>query len=187
MHWNYSIANTLELLKSCTKPWICCGNGLVLIDITLNEVAIAVLLQQPLNIWSLSAKNKSLYDMVKYKCHLELNKNVEAWTNCKQSFKMQLWRFVCSECFWRKSMLWFNLTVLHRASACLTKDILIKFDQNLEYSGLKCAQPIKMKFCSCQDSYTVVTCAKFCCDLANMLWTKTLQNSIEFQIWLKYC
>ena len=46
-----------------------------------------------------------------------------------------------------------------------TKDISIKFDQNLDCSSLKCALPITTKFCTCHNSVTVVTCAKFCCDL----------------------
>ena len=39
-----------------------------------------------------------------------------------------------------------------------------KFDQILQCSGLKCTLLITTKFCTCQDSVTVVTCAKFCCD-----------------------
>ena len=39
-----------------------------------------------------------------------------------------------------------------------------KFDKNLEYSGLKYAQPITMKNCTRHDSVTVVTCATFRCD-----------------------
>ena len=39
-----------------------------------------------------------------------------------------------------------------------------KFDQNLQCSCLKCALPITTKFCTRHDSYTVVTCAKYCCD-----------------------
>ena len=36
-----------------------------------------------------------------------------------------------------------------------------KFDQNFEYSSLKYDQPIKTKFYTLHDSYTVVFCAKF--------------------------
>ena len=39
-----------------------------------------------------------------------------------------------------------------------------KFDKNLECANWKYAQPIARKFCTRHDSYTVVTCAKFCCD-----------------------
>ena len=40
----------------------------------------------------------------------------------------------------------------------------LKFDKNLECSRLKYAQPITAIVCTCHDSYTVVTCAKFRCD-----------------------
>ena len=40
-----------------------------------------------------------------------------------------------------------------------------KFDQNWERSSLKYDQPITTKFCTRHDSYTVVTCAKFLCDV----------------------
>ena len=39
-----------------------------------------------------------------------------------------------------------------------------KFDQNVECSSLKYAQPITTKFCTSHESYTVVTCAKYHCD-----------------------
>ena len=58
--------------------------------------------------------------------------------------------------------------------------------RNLQCSGLKCAQLIKTKFSTRQDSVTVVTCAKFHCDRLNILWTRALQSFIEFRIWLKY-
>ena len=45
-----------------------------------------------------------------------------------------------------------------------TNDISIKFDLNLQCSGLKCTQPITRKFCTRHDNLTVVTCAKFRCD-----------------------
>ena len=62
----------------------------------------------------------------------------------------------------------------------------LKFNKNFEYSGLKYAQPITTNFCTCHDSYTVVTCAKFHCDQLNMLWTRALQIFIEFRIQSKY-
>ena len=52
-----------------------------------------------------------------------------------------------------------------------------KFDQNLECSGPKYAQPIMMKFCMPHDSVTVVTHAKFCCDQRNIF--HGILNSIE--------
>ena len=42
-----------------------------------------------------------------------------------------------------------------------------KFDQNLECSSLKCAQPITTKCCTRHDSVAVVTCATFRCDRLN--------------------
>ena len=39
-----------------------------------------------------------------------------------------------------------------------------KFDQNLSWSGLECTLLITTKFCTCHDSATVMTCAKFLCD-----------------------
>ena len=62
-----------------------------------------------------------------------------------------------------------------------------RFDQNLQCSGLRYTLPITMKFCTCHDSVTVVTCAKFSCDRLNVLRIKVLWNLIEFQIRLKYC
>ena len=56
-----------------------------------------------------------------------------------------------------------------------------KFHKNLECSGLKYDQLITTKFCTRPDSYTVMTCTKYRCDWLNMLWTRTLQNFIEFQ------
>ena len=72
---------------------------------------------------------------------------------------------------------------------CPTNDISIEFqifNQHLQFSGLKYAQLIMTKFCTCHDSVTVVTCAKFCHDQPNMLWTRVLQRFIEFQIRSKY-
>ena len=58
-----------------------------------------------------------------------------------------------------------------------------KFDQNLQCSGLKCYLLIITKFCTCHDSYTVVTCAKFCCDWLNIFQSTPnfdqISNSIE--------
>ena len=39
-----------------------------------------------------------------------------------------------------------------------------KLDQNFKCFGFKCTLPITTKFCTCQDSVTVVMCAKFRCD-----------------------
>ena len=39
-----------------------------------------------------------------------------------------------------------------------------KFNQNMECCSLKYVQLFTMKFCTRHDSYTVVMCAKFCCD-----------------------
>ena len=51
-----------------------------------------------------------------------------------------------------------------RSGARPINAISIEFDQNLQYSGLKCSLPITTKFCTRHDSVTVVTCAKFSCD-----------------------
>ena len=48
-----------------------------------------------------------------------------------------------------------------RPGARPTNGISIEFDQNLECSSLKHAQPLTTKFCTRHDSYTVVTCAEF--------------------------
>ena len=62
-----------------------------------------------------------------------------------------------------------------------------KFDQNLQWSGLKCNLPITTKLCTRDDSYTVVTCAKFCCDRFSIFWIRALQILVEFRIRSKYC
>ena len=61
-----------------------------------------------------------------------------------------------------------------------------KFDQNLQYSSLKCTLPTTTKFCTRHDSVTVVTCAKFRCDRLNIFETRALPILIEFRIRSKY-
>ena len=61
-----------------------------------------------------------------------------------------------------------------------------KFDQHLHCSGLKCVQSVTIKFCTRHDRNTVVTCTKFRCHQPNMLWTRALQNFIQFRIRSKY-
>ena len=58
---------------------------------------------------------------------------------------------------------------------CFQRDI------SLKNSGLKYVQPITTKFCTCHDSYTVVTFAKFHCDWLNILWTESLQILLNFE------
>ena len=57
-----------------------------------------------------------------------------------------------------------------------------KFEQNLKFFGLKYTQLITTNFGTCHDNVTVVTCAKFHCDRPNMLWTRALQISLNFQL-----
>ena len=57
----------------------------------------------------------------------------------------------------------FNSIVLGPVTLTVLRSNL-KFDKNLECSRLKYAQPITAIVCTCHDSYTVVTCAKFHCD-----------------------
>ena len=61
-----------------------------------------------------------------------------------------------------------------------------KFYQNLDCSDSNCAQLITTKFCRPHDSNTVVIYVKFCCDQLTILWTRALQNLIQFWSWLKY-
>ena len=42
--------------------------------------------------------------------------------------------------------------------------------------GFKFAQLITTKFCTCHDSFTVVTLAKFHCHRPNMFWTRAITN-----------
>ena len=62
----------------------------------------------------------------------------------------------------------------------------LKFDQNLQCSGLKCTLPITTKFCTRHDIVTVVKCAKFCFDQLIICQTTALQIFIKFQIRSKY-
>ena len=57
-----------------------------------------------------------------------------------------------------------------------------KFDQNLQYSSLKCTLPTTTKFCTRHDSVTVVTCAKFRYDRLSIFETRALPILIEFRI-----
>ena len=61
-----------------------------------------------------------------------------------------------------------------------------KFDQNLQCSSLKCTLPTTKKFCTCHDSVTVVTCAKFRCERLSRFETRALPILIEFRIRSKY-
>ena len=62
----------------------------------------------------------------------------------------------------------------------------LKLDQNFQCSGLKCTLPITTQFCTRDDRYTVVTCAKFCCDRLSKFKTRALQILIKFRIRSKY-
>ena len=61
-----------------------------------------------------------------------------------------------------------------------------KFDHIWQCSGFKCALLITTKFCTCHDSVTVVTCAKFRCDWWSIFQTRALPILIEFRIRSKY-
>ena len=61
-----------------------------------------------------------------------------------------------------------------------------KFDNIWQCSDFKCALPITTKFCTCHDSVTVVTCAKFRCDWLSIFQTRALPILIEFRIRSKY-
>ena len=61
-----------------------------------------------------------------------------------------------------------------------------KFDHIWQCSGFKCALPITTKFCTCHDSVTVVTCAKFRCDWLSIFQTRALPILLEFRIRSKY-
>ena len=54
----------------------------------------------------------------------------------------------------------FHIPARQLPGARPTNDILIEFDQNFQYSGLKCAQPITMEFYTRHDSKTLVTMNK---------------------------
>ena len=74
------------------------------------------------------------------------------------------------------------------SDVCPIDGISIAFISRSKLGVLRCkiCSLITAKFCTCHDSVTVVTCAKFRCDQLNMLWTRALQNFIKFQIPLKY-
>ena len=72
---------------------------------------------------------------------------------------------------------------MHHTSCWLCWD---EFDQNLQYSSLKCTLPTTTKFCTRHDSVTVVTCAKFRCDRLSIFETRALPILIEFRIRSKY-
>ena len=57
-----------------------------------------------------------------------------------------------------------------------------KFDQNLQWSGLKSNVLITTKSCTRDDSNTVVTFAKFFCDRFSIFWIRALQILVEFRI-----
>ena len=58
-----------------------------------------------------------------------------------------------------------------------TNGILIECEIRPKFAVLWFAK----KFCTCHNSVTVVTCAKFCCDWLNMLWTRALQISLNLE------
>ena len=51
-----------------------------------------------------------------------------------------------------------------------------KFDQNFECCCSKHVQSISTEFCTCHDSVTVVTCAKFCCDRHSTVLNHSTSN-----------
>ena len=93
---------------------------------------------------------------------------------CLEQHYLHLLQFCLSQSNWKQSvqvliplmLFWLNL----------------QFDQNLECSSLKYAKLITMKFCMCHDSYTIVTCLKFCCDQLRIFQTRALQILVKFQI-----
>ena len=81
----------------------------------------------------------------------------------------------------------FNFVKLNQAPVPLTRfRSNSKFDHIWQCSGFKCALPITTKFCTCYDSVTVVTCAKFRCDWLSIFQTRALPILIEFRIRSKY-
>ena len=64
----------------------------------------------------------------------------------------------------------------------------LKFDKNSQCSGLKCAQPITMKFCTRHNSVTIVKCAKFLLWLVEYVMNKSItkfnwiSNSIKILV-----
>ena len=61
-----------------------------------------------------------------------------------------------------------------------------KFDENSKHSSAKYTRPITKIFCTCHDSVTVVTCAKYRCDRSSIFKTRAFWIFIEFRIWSKY-
>ena len=57
----------------------------------------------------------------------------------------------------------------------------LELDQNLLCSDLKCAPLITMKFCAHHTSVTDVWLTQFLCDRPNILWTRALQSSLNFE------
>ena len=57
-----------------------------------------------------------------------------------------------------------------------------KFDENSERSSFEYTRPITTIFCTRHDSDTVVTCAKYRCDLPRIFYTRVFWIFIEFRI-----
>ena len=61
-----------------------------------------------------------------------------------------------------------------------------KFDENSERSSFEYTRPVTMIFCTCHDSDTVVTCAKYRCDRPRIFYTRVFWIFLEFRIRSKY-
>ena len=61
-----------------------------------------------------------------------------------------------------------------------------KFDENSKHSSVKYTWPITTIFCTCHDSATVVTYAKYRCDRSSIFETKAFWIFIEFRIRSNY-
>ena len=113
------------------------------------------------------------------------------WIFPKWAFGRVLWKVLVEHCYRNTSIMTILDYILQKCKSCFLMGLILylkkikkkdqpiiyqapipltifwsnlKFDRNLQCSHLIYTPRIKTKFCTCHDSYTVVTCTKFCCD-----------------------
>ena len=60
-----------------------------------------------------------------------------------------------------------------------------KFNDNFVCCSSVPGHQIATKFCTCHDSYAVMSCAKFCSNHFIRIWMKTNRICIKIELWLK--
>ena len=116
-------------------------------------------------------------------------------TNSGQSWKLQISsKLYMGECQTKTCRTWISNMVYGRqfqngVLAPVPLSIFrsnSKFDENSKHSNVKYTLPITTIFCTCHDSVTVVTCAKYRCDRSRIFETRAFWIFIEFRIRSKY-